>query len=276
MNGRRALLLAIGVTLWPAPGSRTALAQLFPPQPARYLLTTEARDGRALWINPAGLARRVEASIGADLTVEGSGATGRLSQFGVTLASRSLAFGWVHDRYAGRGGGDTYALGLGLGDEMFSAGATRRWHRGGPRYSTWDIALRAAPRPSLQLSLLWRHVGSPALRDSVPAPTLVPAAALSALSGRLRIGAEWEVADDLSRTHTYRVGGTLGVWRDLLLTLQADLAPAGERGALAIAVRWEDPRIRAALFGVRPEGGGTMTAGGSGMLAAAPPRRRRR
>lgn len=276
MNTRRALLLAVGVTLWSALWSRTAVSQLFPPQPARYLLTTEAHDGRALWVNPAGLARRVEASIGADLTVDRSGGTRRLSQFGLTVASRNLAFGWVHDRYAGGGRGDTYALGVGLGDETFSAGGTRRWRRGGARFSTWDVALRAAPRPALQLSLVWRHIGSSAIRDSVPAPTLVPAAALSALGGRLQIGAEWEVADDFSRTRLYRVGGTLAVWRSLLLTLQTDRALGSERGVLAVAVRWEGPRMRSTLFGVRPEGGGALTAGAAGMLAAAPPRRRRR
>ncbi len=136
MNGRRALALAGGLAWWAA-GARPAAGQVAPAQPARYLLTTEASDARALWVNPAGLARAIEASIGADLTadrfIQGPGT--QLSQYGLSLAGRGVAAGWEHERLAERQSLNIYAVGIGLGDEKFSAGDDPTLvHGRGPRF----------------------------------------------------------------------------------------------------------------------------------------------
>jgi hypothetical protein len=272
---RRALAFAAGLAGSATPAARLA-AQVLPAPAARYLLTTDVDDARALWINPAALARRLEASIGADIAGDrfSSGAF-RLSQYGASVSSRGLAFSWIHDRFPSGGWVDAYAIGAGLGDESFSGGVTRRWYRGLVRYSVWDVALRGRTPSGVQLAVVGRGFGSP-LSDSIPRPTLVPGASVALLDRTLQLGAEWEVATHGWQSLEVRAGGTVALGPDLALTLRADLAPDLRRRRVVIAVTWRRSQARVSGFaGLSGNLDQADELGASGALVALRPPSRR-
>lgn len=277
---RSALRLAAGALAWAAACPRQAAAQLYPAQPARYLLTTDAADVRALWVNPAGLARRPEASIGGDATLDRTSGTLRLSQVGLSLQSRNLAFGWSRNRYPGRSTASTYALGIGLGDEPLSVGLTRRWYRGGRSATAWDVAVRARATPVVDVSLVWRLIGSPVVRDTIlrarPA-SFVPAASLRLFDGRLRVGVEAEAETRLSRVRELRTGAAFGLGGGFELILRGDFSPSFDRRGFAVALSWDRTRSRTALTTVLSADAGSLDAvGAAGFLVSALPTRRLR
>lgn len=275
MSWRQALALAAGIA-GTASATARLTAQVLPAPAARYLLTTEVNDAQALWVNPAGLARRLEASIGADIAADRfSGGSVDLSQYGATFFSRGLALSWVHDRYPGGGAVNAYAIGAGLGDEQFSGGVTRRWYRGLVSYSAWDLALRGLARNGMQLSLVARGIGAP-LPDSTYRPTLVPAASMVLFDGAVQIGAEWEIVTHGWRSEEIRAGGTAALGRFLALTLRADLAPDFRRRRIIVALTWSTPRARVSGFtGLSGDLSQATELGASGALVALRPPSRR-
>ncbi len=249
-------------------------AQALPPQPQRYLLTTNVADARAVWVNPAALGRRLEASLGVDVSADRFAGGAQLSQYGATLASRGLALGWSHDRSPGGATANWYAIGLGLGNEAFSAGATRRWLRasGGVSRAYWDLALRADAGGWLQLSALARNVGSPAPRDSASAPVLVPAVSATVLGGLLDLGAECDVVARDWRTRAWRLGATLALTRGLALAIRADLTGDMGSSGFAVALQFDGPRSRASGFVATTRGLDRIEGGGvAGALVARRP-----
>jgi hypothetical protein len=268
---RRALELAAAAALGPvAVAAQSAPATVGPAQPARYLLTAEAADVRALWVNPAGLALQPGASLGAELTAERS-PTGdvQLSEWGAAMSSRGLAAAWVHQRYPDGASLNAYDVGLGLGNEQFSAGAARRWYRGTVRGGTWDAATRWTVWPGVAASLVARDLGSPHMGDSTYWATLVPGAALRLFGGRIALAGEWEVVAHGWRSQAYRVGGSVALTDRIALLVRADLDRSLRRRALAIALDVEAPRGRVSAFG---QLSGTATEvdafGASGALVA--------
>lgn len=268
--GRAIPLAAAVVALWAARGPREAAAQgvRIPAQPARYLLTTEAADARALWVNPAGLAWRPEASLGADISLDREPGGPHLSQYGATLASRGLAFGWTHERVPGAASSNGYAIALGLGDAAFSAGATRRWVRGATHASFWDFAASAAAADWLRVSVVAKNVDSPTPSDTTSAPSIVPGLGASLLGRRVYAGIEWEVATRRWRSLLGRVGGTVALWKGVGLLVRADLTRDLGLSGLAFAVQLEAPTARATAFTLLPKGGGLDSFGAAGALVA--------
>jgi hypothetical protein len=273
----RGLALAGCLAWWAAAGAAPAIGQVIPAQPARYLLTTEASDARALWVNPAGLARLLEASIGADLTGDRFFPGGsQLSQYGLTLAGRGVAASWVHERFPPRQALNVYAIGVGLGDEEFSAGTTRRWYSGAARGSTWDAATRVSSADGTQLSLVVRNIGSPRLLDSTYWATLVPGALVSLFTGALQVGGEWAVAPHAWRSIAYRAGGTVALGRGLALLVRADLTPGFKRRGLVVALSFDASGSRAGAFTLLSGGANEVDAlglSGAVVTRSAPPHR---
>jgi hypothetical protein len=274
---RRALAVAAWLTGWAMLGPARAAAQIFPAQPGRYELTTEATDARALWVNPAGLARLPEASVGADLTADRFFPGGaQVSQYSLSLAGRGVAASWLHERLPSSQSLNVYAVGIGLGDEQFSAGVTRRWFRGLATGGAWDIAARVSMRDATQLSLVARNVGSPRLADSTYWATLVPGALVYLLRGGVQLGAEWEVAPHAWRSIGYRAGGSVVLGKGFALSLLADLGPGFKRRALALALSFDAPRSRLGAFGLASGGASEVDAVGvSGALVTRAPTPRR-
>ena len=276
MRTRRALALAGGLAWWAVAGARPAGGQV-PAPPARYLLTTEAADERALWVNPAGLARLPEASIGADLTLDRyfPGGT-RLSEYGLSLAGHGVAASWIHERFPQRPAMNVYAVGIGLGDERFSAGTSRRWYTGAASGSAWDAAARVGSADGTQLSLVARNIGSPRLLDSTSWATLVPGAQVSLLSGALQVGGEWEVAPHAWRSIAYRAGGTVALGRGFALLVRADLSPGLKRRAMVVALGFDASGSRAGVFALLNGAANEVDAlglEGAVVTRGAPPRR---
>lgn len=273
MNWQRGLALAAALGGTAAAGRLAA--QVLPAPPARYLLTTDVEDARALWVNPAGLARRLEASIGADIGADRfSGGEVQLSQYGATASSRGLALSWIHDRYPGGGAINAYAVGFGLGDERFSGGVTRRWYRGLVGYSAWDVALRTETGYGVQVSLVGRGLGAPL--DPSYQPTLVPGAAVSLLDGAVRLGGEWEVATHRWHSQEIRAGGTVSLGSALALTARADLTAGLKRQRVILALTWSPSGARVAGFAGLSGGVNEVDEfGASGALVALRPPSRR-
>ena len=251
---------------------RHATAQLYYAFPPRYLLTTDVFDGRALWVNPAGLARRIEASLGADATVERQPGSTRLAQFGATVRSRNLVFAWIHDRYPGSPGANNFALAVGLGDETLSLGATRRWYGGPGGDKAWDLAVRGRLTPLLDLSLVWRNAGSPTVRDAVFGASIIPAAAFHLLEGRVVAGIEGDLTTNMGRLNEIRAGATCVVGAGVAISLRGEFSPGFARRGFAIAVTLGAARTRSTLVTLLPAGANSIeTIGGSMALVAAEP-----
>jgi len=273
----RTPLLAGVLAGWATLAAPAAAAQIIPAQPERYLLTTETSDARALWVNPAALARLPEASLGADVTADRffPGGT-ELSQYGLSLAGRGIAASWMHERFPTGPSLNVYVVGFGLGDERFSAGATHRWYRGLAQASAWDVAVRVSTLDDTQLSLVAKNVGSPRLGDSTYWATLVPGALVYLLGGTLQLGGEWDVAPHAWRSVGYRAGGAVLLGRGFTLSLLADLGPSFKRRALVVALGFDAARARAGVFGLLSGGANEVDAVGlSGALVTRMPGARR-
>ena len=258
-----------------------AAAQRYPAQPSRYLLTTNVSDARALGVNPAGLVRGMEASLGSDATLDRTGGALRLAQFGLSIQSRILAFGWSHNRYPRGISANDYALALALGDEALSMGATKHWFRGGLSDGSWDVAIRARVTPALDVSLVWREIGSPIVRDTVlhKWPTsIIPAAGLLLFGGRLHTSMEAQVEADFSDVREVRAGAVLALGWGFALALRGDFSPKlDHRRSFAAALTWSRAASRAAIVALLPADAGSLDAiGAAGLIVATPPPRRTR
>jgi hypothetical protein len=271
---RPALGLWAAALVMAAAGARPAAAQLYPALAQRYLLTTDVRDERAIWVNPAGLARRVEASLAADISVDHRADALRVAQYGISFMSRNLGFGWKRDRYPDGTGASSYAVGTGLGDDAFGAVVLRRWNHGGQ--GAWDLALRGHATGSIDLSVVWRDIGSPLVRGTVYRSRVVPAAGLRLAGGRFLAGIEGDVSQGLGSLGQVRAGATLALGPIVVTVRGAFAGAAAERG-LAIAIGLEGTAYRGVLVGLVPShSGGLQTFGASGALVAAPDRPTRR
>lgn len=251
---------------------RHATAQLFPALPQRYLLATDAVDSRAVWVNPAGLARRFEASVGADATVERQPGSIRLAQFGASVRSRNVAFAWLHDRYPGGSGANNFALGVGLGDEALSLGVTRRWY-GGPRGDqAWDVAARGRLTPLLDLSLVWRNVGSPTVRDTPYWASVIPAAGFHLLEGRLVAGVEGDLTTNLGKLNEIRAGATCIVGAGVTISLRGEFSPGFARRGFAVGITLARAGTRSTLVTLLPAAANSIeTVGASTAFVTAEP-----
>jgi hypothetical protein len=235
----------------------TAAAQSFVAQPQHYLLTTDAFDARAVWLQPAGLSRLREASVAGFATADASGG---LSQYGVMLSSGGLGLGWQHDRKVGSGT-DVFTAGFGVGGPRVGLGVDHRWYKGsGAHDGSWDLGARLSPVPMLEFSLVWRDMGTPvSYVDTLGVPhtinaTLVPGAALNLFS-RVRLGAEWEIVTDNWGTSAFRLGASTRLVGAITLALRGDFSSRLDGRAVALALTWNGPTARATGFATNVRGG---------------------
>ncbi len=259
-------ILVLALAYLAGAGAQTASAQALVTQPQRYLLTTDAFDGRAVWVQPAGLARRREASIAWSFTGESRDGITTLEQYGLTFASSGVALGWQRAELVDDTEISQWAVGYAGGGPRGSVGVVRRWVKGRrANDGVWDFGARYAPRPFLELSVVWRDVGTVVVQssdtaasspDTTYSPTLTPAAALTLLNGRARIGAEAELLTSDWKRRGARAGAAIVLPFNLGLhvrtTFDGDLAFRD----LAVALSWSGTSVRATGFGQFPEAGG--------------------
>lgn len=226
-----------------------AAAQSFVPQPQLYLLTTDVADARALWVQPAGLGKRREASVSALITGNRNPAGLGVGQYGITLASGVLAFGWQHDVLAAGAKTDAFTVGLAGGTPVASFGLDRRWYTGtNTKDGSWDLGGRVIASERLELSLVWRDISSPIIAGDTIFATLVPAAAMQLLRGRVRVGADWEIVTQGWRTGAVRIGATAVLPASLSLNVRAELSGRLRSNGIAVGLTWGGVGARATLF----------------------------
>jgi len=214
----------------------TGAAQAVPNRTTLYLHPTDVTDARALWVNPAGLARMMEASAHLDLTVGDPGAGGRLRQTTVGVSSRGFSFGYQRDLFDGGVRGHTYRLGFAAGERRLAAGAATALYRGAPGSSGtgWDFGIVYDLAPTLTLGVVAANVGHPVVRDSVLRVVYTPGATLRLFDRRAVLSADARVTTDGVAGYAF---GVVGVWRE------------GTRLPLRILVRLDTDRsLRRAGF----------------------------
>jgi hypothetical protein len=249
LTHRRASALAILLTVAAVSLPGDAAAQSFVPQPQVYLLTTDVADARALWVQPAGLGKSREASVSALLTGNRYAGGYGIGQYGVTLASGVLAFGWQHDQVASGAKTNAFTVGLSGGTPVASVGFDRRWYSGtGTKDGSWDVGGRYLASRRLELSLVWRDISSPVVLGDTIYSTLVPGAALQLLRGRVHAGADWEVVTKGWRTGAVRLGATAVLPASLSLSLRAELNGRLRGNGIALGLTWGGRGARAAAF----------------------------
>jgi hypothetical protein len=273
----RPLALAAAVASAAVELPRAAAAQSYVPQPHLYLLTTDVFDGRALWVQPAGLGKRQEASVSLMATADHDTSGTALGQYGVTLASGGVGVGWQHDRMPGGAHGDAFVVGYAGGTPLLSAGFDHRWHRGtNTKDGAWDVGARYSPSTLLELSLVWRDIGSPVVAGDTIRSTVVPGAAVRLLRGRLRFGADWEIVKSGWGTSALRAGAAVILPANLVLTLRSEFNSHFTTRSIAMGLSWSGTRSRVTGFGASVRGAADHVGAWGSMVAdaAAPPRRR--
>ena len=175
--GRRAvgLYVLIAVTQPISPSARLPAQQVAPNRATAYLLPTDVRDARALWVNPAGLGMLREASIYAEFAVSDPGSKGRLRQVNAGFNSRGLSLGYQRDILDAGMRGHTYRIGLAGGAGGLAAGFAVAHYRGdGAKATGWDLGLTYAPHPTLTTGALVANLGQPVVRGLQQRLTYVP------------------------------------------------------------------------------------------------------
>ena len=255
----------------------TAAAQSFVAQPQHYMLTTDVYDGRALWVQPAGLAKRREASIAIMATGDRVDGPLLLGQYGVTIATGGLGVGWQHDESAvSTDHIDTYAIGFGFGGPKASVGLDRRWHRGtNTKDGAWDFGGRFQPGGIFELSIAWRDVGSPVILGDTIFATLVPGLALQLFHARVQLGADWELVTSGWGTSAIRAGATVALPMGLGFHARTELNPNFDIRVLSVALSWQAAVSRITAFGAMGRSGATDHYGIWGSTVTDPNRPRR-
>lgn len=181
------------------PARDIAAAQVAPNRATAYLPPTDVADVRALWVNPAGLVARQEAAVLLDLTVQGPGSGGRLSQVSAGFNARGLAFGYQRDNFPNGIHGHTYRLGLGGASQHLAFGAAVALYRGATGGTGWDFGVRYDWRPQLTIGGAIHDVGKPTVRGVKLEPTFVPAITVRSAADRLALSAQAEATSSAIR-----------------------------------------------------------------------------
>lgn len=268
--GALALLLGAASAL-----PKVAAAQSFVPQPQEYMLTTDAGDARALWVQPAGLGKTREASIAALFTANRIGGNISAGQYGLTIASGVLAFGWQHDRLRGGNKSDAFVVGLAGGTPEFSIGADRRWYRGtNTKDGSWDLGARYMATWRLETSLVWRDLGSPVVVGDTIFSTLVAGASFALLPRRLQVGADWEVVTRSWNSSALRLGATLTLPASLALSVRSEFTNKLSGRSIAVALTWRGAGARVTGFESSVRDPDVDRVGAWGAAVSSPQRRR--
>lgn len=213
-------------------------AQVHGARSESYLFLTGAWDARALWINPAGLAVLPEASIMGEFRIDREETDGdvRLGQWSVGFNSRGFSVGYQRDRFGNDVAGGTLRAGLGIPFSRGALGAALTWYRGtGDNASDLDLGVLVTPIRNVRVGATLRHIGRPAVRDSLLPISIAGGASWTVLGGKVVTtgevrAAERRVPDESGFEMGYRGGGQLTLGRQFPVTILAtvDLGSNGK------------------------------------------------
>lgn len=153
-----------------------------------YLLPSEVQDARAIWITPAGLAVRQEASVYFDLTVANPGSLGQLRQLNAGFNARGLAFAYQRDQFSGGTSAGTYKLAFGTGQGPLAVGFGTTWYRGGTKGTGFDLGVTDRAVGPFVVAGVIANIGNPRVRGLVQRIRYTGGASLQVTSG-LSLGA---------------------------------------------------------------------------------------
>jgi len=181
-------------------------AQVAPNRATAYLHPSDLTDARALWVNPAGLARGLEASVNADVTVGDPGAAGRLRQLSLGFNSRGLSFGYQRDVFDGGLRGHTYRAGLAGTYHGLGVGIATSLYRGAASGASWDLGLTYALQPTLAAAAVITNIGQPTIRGVRLTTTYILGLSWRPLGPRAALSAHARFSTDTTQ-EGYAVGG---------------------------------------------------------------------
>lgn len=257
------LAVATVAVLLPLQG---AAAQSVRPRSADYLLAASANEVRALWVNPAGLATVVDASVMAEFVLERPVGEGlRLAQWTLGLNSRGLSVGYQRDRFDTDPNTGALRFGLALPFPRGSLGAAMSFYQGSAvedvSHRGIDVGLRyRPPMLPIDLAVVLRNIGRPVPRDVQQPVTGILAVHVSTLASHVDLAAEVVAAERLAASGidmTYRGGVRLSLGGALpfagfgTLDLNGDLRI--RQWAVGLVVGGTD---RGVLLGSGPAGSG--------------------
>ncbi len=180
-----------------------------------------------MWVNPAGLATVVDASVMAEFVLERPVAEGlRLAQWTLGLNSRGLSVGYQRDRFDTDPNTSALRFGLALPFPRGSLGAALSFYQGSPvedvSHRGIDLGIRYRPAMlPVDLAVVLRNIGRPTPR-TVQQPLIgILAADVSMLASHLNLAAEMIAAERLAASGfdmTYRAGVRLSLFGSLPLT----------------------------------------------------------
>ncbi len=184
-----------------------------------YLFTATTNDARAIWVNPAGLAVRPEASILAEFVVHRSAdADLRLSQFSTGFNSQGLSVGYYRERLVTDSSNHTYRIGIARALRGWAVGVSISHFRGGRNDTGYDVGLRYRVLRSLDLGLVLRNIGQPQTRSETLPLTGVAGLGWTVLRGMFVLTGETLARNRLIGSGydmNYRFGAKLSVGRNV-------------------------------------------------------------
>lgn len=210
-------------------------------------------DVRATWVNPAGLARVLEASVMAELVVDRSlDGTLRLGQYTLGMNSRGLSLSYLRDRVPDTVSVSVWRLGFSMPFPRGSLGLAISQYRSGIQDEGLDFGARFTPVARLDLGFVTRNISRPLVRGTrLPllaslgaAWTAVPemvqlAAEVEVIERRVLGGQDWRYRGVLHlATRTSRIG--------MILAADVDQGWGLDRWTLGVQIGGSD---RAGLFG---------------------------
>ena len=198
--------------------AHSAAGQAVRARSADYLFGSTVRDVRALWLNPAGLAVRREASILGEVALESpiDGAI-RLAQWTLAFNSRGFSFGYQRDQFVEHPSTGAFRFGIGVPFRNGAVGGTFTFYRGNAidTTNTWeqgvDLGLRYRFAGIVDAGLVLRNIGRPVLRDSVAPLVGALSVALQPLPTPIWLAGEVLASERLAGSG-YEMSYRAGLW----------------------------------------------------------------
>ena len=211
----------------------TATGQAVRSRSADYHFASTVQDVRALWLNPAGLAVRREASILGEFALERPvDSEIRLAQWTLAFNSRGFSFGYQRDRFAEHPSTGAFRFGVAVPFRGGAIGGSFSFYRGNAidTTQTWDrgldLGLRYRLAGIVDLGLVVRNISRPVLRDSVAPLVGVLSVAVQPLSPHMWLAAETSATEKLGASGVdmgYRAGLSISTGGSLPFSLVSSI-----------------------------------------------------
>ncbi|HEX4633110.1 MAG TPA: hypothetical protein VH163_04715 [Gemmatimonadales bacterium] len=138
---------------------------------------------RAIWITPAGLAVRQEASVYLDLTITNPGSLGQLRQLNAGFNARGLAFAYQRDQFSGGTRAGTYKLAFSTGQGSMAVGFGTTWYRGDTKGTGFDLVVTYKAVGPLAAAVVIANIGQPRVQGLVQRVRYTGSASLQVAPG---------------------------------------------------------------------------------------------